>query len=162
MTAVFMRAIEADCDCLEKGHCSRWLVTYCGHSNAPVGVRYERVSLYASSSCMLSCPNLGTLRDVLACRKFHLLTMLWKVTTKQLQQWCTMKGGIASFESSAKEAINVEQAFQEAARKALAQEMQHDQYNDFPDQIQLNANTPAQQSREGCSCWVRDVSKINK
>lgn len=75
-----------------------------------------------------------------------------EVTTKQLQQWCTMKGGIASFESSAKEAINVEQAFQEAARKALAQEMQHDQYNDFPDQIQLNANTPAQQSREGCSC----------
>ena len=75
MTAVFMRAIEADCDCLEKGHCSRWLVTYCGHSNAPVGVRYERVSLYASSSCMLSCPNLGTLRDVLACRKFHLLTV---------------------------------------------------------------------------------------
>jgi len=46
----------------------------------------------------------------------------------------------------------VEQAFQEAARKALAQEMQHDQYNDFPDQIQLNANTPSQQSREGCSC----------
>jgi len=46
----------------------------------------------------------------------------------------------------------VEQAFQEAARKALAQEMQHDQYNDFPDQIQLNANTPSQQPREGCSC----------
>jgi len=70
-----------------------------------------------------------------------------------------MKGGIASFESSAKEAINVEQAFQEAARKALAQEMQHDQYNDFPDQIQLNANTPSQQPREGCSCWVHDLSR---
>jgi len=79
---------------------------------------------------------------------------VYKVTTKQLQQWCSVKGGIASFEASAKEAINVEQAFQEAARKALAQEMQHDQYNDFPDQIQLNANTPAQQPREGCSCWA--------
>jgi len=77
-----------------------------------------------------------------------------QVATKQLQQWCSLKGGIASFESSAKEAINVEQAFQEAARKALAQEMQHDQYNDFPDQIQLNANTPSQQPREACSCWV--------
>jgi len=73
-----------------------------------------------------------------------------------------MKGGIASFESSAKEAINVEQAFQEAARKALAQEMQHDQYNDFPDQIQLNANTPSQQPREGCSCWAHDTSVINR
>jgi len=75
-----------------------------------------------------------------------------KVTTKQLQQWCTLKGGIDAFESSAKEAINVEQIFQAAARKALAQEMQHDQYNDFPDQIQLNANTPSQQPREGCGC----------
>ena len=90
------------------------------------------------------------------------MRVLWKVTTKQLHQWCSLKGGIASFESSAKEAINVEQAFQEAARKALAQEMQHDQYNDFPDQIQLNANTPSQQPREGCSCWVEDVSKIEK
>jgi len=78
--------------------------------------------------------------------------MLCKVQTKQLHQWCTTKGGIVSFEASAKEAINVEQAFQEAARRALAQEMQHDQYNDFPDQIQLNANTPPQQPREGCSC----------
>ena len=83
----------------------------------------------------------------------QLMHLCWQqVTTKQLHQWCSLKGDIASFESSAKEAINVEQAFQEAARKALAQEMQHDQYNDFPDQIQLNANTPSQQSREGCSC----------
>jgi Ras-related protein Rab-7A len=75
-----------------------------------------------------------------------------EVSPRQLAQWCAAKGGVSSFEASAKEAINVEQAFQEAARKALAQEMQEDQYNDFPDQIRLNANSPAEPAREGCSC----------
>jgi len=41
------------------------------------------------------------------------------VSTKRLQQWCQSKGDIPFFETSAKEAINVEQAFQTIARKAL-------------------------------------------
>ena len=36
--------------------------------------------------------------------------------------WCQSKGNIPYFETSAKEAINVEQAFQTAAKNALQQE----------------------------------------
>lgn len=36
--------------------------------------------------------------------------------------WCQSKGNIPYFETSAKEAINVEQAFQTVAKNALQQE----------------------------------------
>jgi Ras-related protein Rab-7A len=36
--------------------------------------------------------------------------------------WCQAKGNIPYFETSAKEAINVEQAFQTVAKNALQQE----------------------------------------
>lgn len=73
-----------------------------------------------------------------------------QVTAKQLQVWCKNKGEIPYFETSAKEAINVEQAFQRAARDALAQETDIDQYSDFPDQIKLNNEPTA--AKENCSC----------
>ncbi|CAD1475845.1 unnamed protein product, partial [Heterotrigona itama] len=41
---------------------------------------------------------------------------------KKAQQWCQSKNNIPYFETSAKEAINVEQAFQTIAKNALAQE----------------------------------------
>jgi len=44
------------------------------------------------------------------------------VSTKRAQQWCQSKNNIPYFETSAKEAINVEQAFQTIAKNALAQE----------------------------------------
>jgi Ras-related protein Rab-7A len=51
----------------------------------------------------------------------------WIMTDKQVSQkramtWCQSKGNIPYFETSAKEAINVEQAFQTIAKNALAQE----------------------------------------
>lgn len=42
--------------------------------------------------------------------------------------WCQSKGGIPYFETSAKEAINVDQAFQAACKAALAQEADVDAY----------------------------------
>ncbi|XP_077429345.1 ras-related protein rab7-like [Vanacampus margaritifer] len=42
-----------------------------------------------------------------------------QVTTKRAQAWCQSKNNIPYFETSAKEAINVEQAFQTIARNAL-------------------------------------------
>lgn len=39
-------------------------------------------------------------------------------------QWCQSKGNIPYFETSAKEAINVEQAFQTVAKNALSQEQE--------------------------------------
>jgi Ras-related protein Rab-7A len=43
------------------------------------------------------------------------------VATKRAQAWCYSKNNIPYFETSAKEAINVEQAFQTIARNALKQ-----------------------------------------
>lgn len=44
------------------------------------------------------------------------------VSQKRAMTWCQSKGNIPYFETSAKEAINVEQAFQTIAKNALAQE----------------------------------------
>jgi hypothetical protein len=48
--------------------------------------------------------------------------MIWQISTKRAQTYCQSKGGIPYFETSAKEAINVEQAFEgglDAARMSL-------------------------------------------
>lgn len=42
--------------------------------------------------------------------------------------WCQSKGNIPYFETSAKEAINVEQAFQTVAKNALQQEAEEQMY----------------------------------
>jgi Ras-related protein Rab-7A len=77
--------------------------------------------------------------------------------------FCQSKGGIPYFETSAKEAINVEQAFdgktvqvglidkltiQVIARQALAQEEAGDFSSDFPEAITIRPGSPS----EGCPC----------
>lgn len=42
--------------------------------------------------------------------------------------WCQSKGNIPYFETSAKEAINVEQAFQTVSKNALQQEAEEQLY----------------------------------
>ncbi|CAL1292005.1 unnamed protein product [Larinioides sclopetarius] len=72
------------------------------------------------------------------------------ISTKRAQGWCQSKNNIPYFETSAKEAINVEQAFQCVAKNALAQETEVELYNDFPDQIKLtNEQKPRSDS---CAC----------
>ena len=44
------------------------------------------------------------------------------VTTKRAQAWCQANGNMPYFETSAKEAINVAQAFQAVAKNALQQD----------------------------------------
>lgn len=73
------------------------------------------------------------------------------VSAKRAQQWCQSKNGIPYFETSAKEALNVELAFQTIARNALAQETEVELYNEFPDQIKLNANEGSR-GRDGDNC----------
>lgn len=49
-----------------------------------------------------------------------------QVTDKKAKQWCTANGNIPHFETSAKEDINVEAAFQCIARNALRNEADED------------------------------------
>lgn len=53
--------------------------------------------------------------------KHNVSSFVFQVTTKRAQAWCQSKNNIPYFETSAKEAINVEQAFQTIARNALKQ-----------------------------------------
>lgn len=47
------------------------------------------------------------------------------------------------------------QAFQTVAKNALAQETETEGlYNDFPDQIKLNANDQPKQQSGNCPCWI--------
>lgn len=52
---------------------------------------------------------------------YDIPSFVFQVTTKRAQAWCQSKNNIPYFETSAKEAINVEQAFQTIARNALKQ-----------------------------------------
>ena len=70
--------------------------------------------------------------------------------TRRAQNWCESKNNIPYFETSAKEAINVEQAFQKIAKDALAKEnddIYKPQVNAVPD-IRLDANP--QHKKKGC------------
>ncbi|CAO3698161.1 unnamed protein product [Rhizopus microsporus] len=70
------------------------------------------------------------------------------VSQKRAMAWCQSKGNIPYFETSAKEAINVEQAFQTIAKNALSQETDVD--IDFPDTIQIPSGR--QEHDPGCAC----------
>ena len=98
-----------------------------------------------------------------------LTPFILQVTQKRAMTWCQSKGNIPYFETSAKEAINVEQAFQTVAKNALQQEaeeqlcicalvdsrlpMTHippsNRYVDYPDPIQLDSESS---QSYGCNC----------
>jgi len=74
------------------------------------------------------------------------------VSTKRAQQWCQSKNDIPYFETSAKEGINVDLAFQTIAKNALAQESDENLYNEFPDPIKLNPAESSNSNSDNCSC----------
>lgn len=72
-----------------------------------------------------------------------------QVPAKRAIQWCQSKNNIPHFETSAKDALNVEKAFQTVAKNGLAQEPEGENYSaDFPE-IKLEHSTPR---NENCSC----------
>lgn len=74
------------------------------------------------------------------------------VSVKRAQGWCHSKNEIPYFECSAKDNINVEQAFQTVAKQALLQETDVELYKDFPDKIDLKNTEPSSSSGGDCAC----------
>ena len=81
-----------------------------------------------------------------------------QVTHKRAQGWCNSKNDIPYFECSAKENINVEQAFQTVARQALLQESDVELYNDLPPVIDLNNTDNKKTGNSDCACWSSSSS----
>ncbi|KAJ8956096.1 hypothetical protein NQ318_016549, partial [Aromia moschata] len=75
------------------------------------------------------------------------------ISSKRAQQWCQSKNNIPYFETSAKEGLNVEQAFLAIAKNALAQQNSTvDLYNEFPDQIKLTNTQKPSSNGDSCAC----------
>jgi len=70
------------------------------------------------------------------------------ISSKRAMTFCQSKGNIPYFETSAKEAVNVEQAFEVIARQALAQEEAGDFNSDFPVTIPIDLDS----ERDNCGC----------
>ncbi|XP_013768415.1 ras-related protein Rab-7a-like [Pundamilia nyererei] len=78
-----------------------------------------------------------------------------EVTTKRAQAWCQSKNNIPYFETSAKDATNLEQAFQTIASNTLKQVSQGtdvELYYDFPEPIVFGENDESKSSAKRCSC----------
>lgn len=69
--------------------------------------------------------------------------------TRRAQNWCESKNNIPYFETSAKEAVNVEQAFQKIARDALAKESE-DIYKPQVNAVPIDLKQDTQQKKKGC------------
>ncbi|KAL1811897.1 ras-related protein Rab7 [Apium graveolens] len=70
------------------------------------------------------------------------------VSEKKARAWCALKGNIPYFETSAKEGINVEEAFQCIAKNALKSGEEEEIY--LPDTIDVGSSS--QQRSTGCEC----------
>jgi len=70
------------------------------------------------------------------------------ISQKRAHTYCQSRGAMPYFETSAKESVNVEQAFEVIARNALLQEESEEYGGDFSDPININLD----QDRDGCAC----------
>jgi Ras-related protein Rab-7A len=74
-----------------------------------------------------------------------------QVPFSKAQSWCAKKNKIPSFETSAKTAVNVEQAFLTVARSALEQEQEPEPIY-IPDSIDLNKQEQKPAETSGGCC----------
>jgi Ras-related protein Rab-7A len=70
------------------------------------------------------------------------------VGDKKARAWCASKGDIPHFETSAKEDINVDAAFQTIARNALKNEAEEELY--VPDTVDVGAQAAPRSTQGGC------------
>jgi len=73
------------------------------------------------------------------------------VSEKRAKAWCESKGNIPYFETSAKEAINVEQVFHTIAKNALKFEETNEELV-IPSSLDLSLKNEAPPEASGCPC----------
>jgi len=93
--------------------------------------------------------NADTFPFVVLGNKADLASNRRQVSQAKAKSWCASKGDIPYFETSAKEALNVEQAFQTIAKNALAQEAAQKPIF-IPDTLDLNKPTAKPEAGGGC------------
>jgi len=77
-----------------------------------------------------------------------------KVPLAQAEKWCSSKNGIPHHDTSAANALNVEEAFMEIARRALKKEKAEDAIY-FPETVtinQSNINNSRRPQQQDCAC----------
>ncbi|KAJ5066423.1 ras-related protein rab-7a [Anaeramoeba ignava] len=57
------------------------------------------------------------------------------VARQRAEAWCHEKGGLEHFETSAKESINVDKAFNAIAKKVLKKELDSEMFGQIPDDV---------------------------
>ena len=80
-----------------------------------------------------------------------------KITSKHATSWCNSFSNVSYFETSVKEAINVDQAFAVVAKKSLQRDKERKQlYDDIPIHIKASSsyaeNIENQQNYRYCGC----------
>ena len=73
-----------------------------------------------------------------------------QVQQKRAQVWCSSKGEIPYFETSAKDNTNVEQAFMEIAKNALKQESEEEV--DIPTLVNVGETSGAAAAKSSSCC----------
>jgi len=73
------------------------------------------------------------------------------VQARKAQTWCKEKSNVPHFETSAKEGINVQKAFETVARNALAREKDIDPTQDVPEPIRISEGDQSTTSNK-CPC----------
>ncbi|CAF4551351.1 unnamed protein product, partial [Rotaria magnacalcarata] len=73
------------------------------------------------------------------------------VTARKAQNWCSEKTNIPHFETSAKDGVNVEKAFETVARNALVREKENDITPDFIPRLEIPAPNQSTSSKK-CEC----------
>jgi Ras-related protein Rab-7A len=91
--------------------------------------------------------NAETFPFVVLGNKADLASSRRQVSPAKAKAWCASKGDVPCFETSAKEALNVEQAFHTIAKNALAQDAQNKPIF-IPDSLDLKAEAP--KAEGGC------------
>jgi len=71
-----------------------------------------------------------------------------KVAKSVSEKWCKNHGSVELFETSAKDNVNVESAFQVIAKAAASQDKEEEIY--FPKTVQLNSTSKQTPSKGGC------------